>query len=488
MKINVLHIALVGWLAWAAPSCKPQPSASTDDPADSTTGSGPTSPVGQGGGGFIPPANWTWMGGANTINASGHYGTRGVTDPAGAPGARSGAVSWTDALGNLWVFGGTGSDSTGTQGLLNDLWSCDRSGPSWTWISGSSSAQPSGTYGTRGVADPANAPGGREGAVSWVDLAGNLWLFGGHGVDGSGTIGKLNDLWKFDINTSNWTWVLGPQMADEPGFYGTKNVPSSTNIPGARERAVAWVDPSGLFWMFGGEGLDAAGSDRQWNDLWRFDPETTRWTWVWGSDTPDAQGSYVSMAASWMNIPGARKGAVSWVDGSGDLWMFGGLGFDSAGAFGRLNDLWKFERGSKNWAWVSGSKSVNQVGTHGSPGSLLPPYVPGAREGAVAWTDANGAFWLYGGNGYDPAWELGTLGDLWKYEWGMWSLALGPDTVNQLGLYGTLGITDSSSSPGCRERAVAWADQDGNFWLFGGNGFAASGAEGGLSDLWFLMP
>ena len=29
------------------------------------------------------------------------------------------------------------------------------------------------------------------------------------------------------------------------------------------------------------------------------------------------------------NIPGARKGAVTWVDGVGNFWLFGGCGYDS---------------------------------------------------------------------------------------------------------------------------------------------------------------
>jgi hypothetical protein len=38
------------------------------------------------------------------------------------PGARFGAHSWTDASGNLWLFGGQGGDATGNVGYLNDLW------------------------------------------------------------------------------------------------------------------------------------------------------------------------------------------------------------------------------------------------------------------------------------------------------------------------------------------------------------------------------
>ena len=36
-----------------------------------------------------------------------------------------------------------------------------------------------GVYGARGVASNTNAPGARYSLVGWVDLTGNLWLFGG---------------------------------------------------------------------------------------------------------------------------------------------------------------------------------------------------------------------------------------------------------------------------------------------------------------------
>jgi hypothetical protein len=30
----------------------------------------------------------------------------------------------------------------------------------------------------------------------------------------------------------------------------------------------------------------------------------------------------------------------SWIDSSGNLWLFGGYGYDSTGALGYLNDMW----------------------------------------------------------------------------------------------------------------------------------------------------
>ena len=41
--------------------------------------------------------------------------------------------------------------------------------------------------------------------------------------------------------------------------------------------------------------------------------------------------------------PGSRSGSISWIDSNGNLWFFGGLGYDSAGNLGDLNDLWQYK-------------------------------------------------------------------------------------------------------------------------------------------------
>ncbi len=44
------------------------------------------------------------------------------------------------------------------------------------------------------------------------------------------------------------------------------------------------------------------------------------------------------------NTPGARSNSVSWTDTSGNLWLFGGYGYDANVTLGLLNDLWEFDR------------------------------------------------------------------------------------------------------------------------------------------------
>ncbi len=53
----------------------------------------------------------------------------------------------------------------------------------------------------------------------------------------------------------------------------------------------------------------------------------------------------------------------------------------------------------------------------------------------------------------------------------------------QLGVYGTFRVPARSNTPGGRQQASSWTDNNGNFWLFGGFGFASNGS-GDLNDLW----
>lgn len=78
---------------------------------------------------------WTWMNGSNLNGQQGTYGTQGTPAPSNVPGARVAAVSWTDAAGNLWLFGGLGHKSSGMGVFFNDLWKY--SAGEWTWMSGS---------------------------------------------------------------------------------------------------------------------------------------------------------------------------------------------------------------------------------------------------------------------------------------------------------------------------------------------------------------
>ena len=119
-------------------------------------------------------------------------------------------------------------------------------------MSGSNMRNRTASYGTKGVPAAANVPGARDGSISWTDSSGNLWLFGGGDSSGSGYL--LNDLWRYDPCTNQWTWMSGADTEGQAPVYGTKGTPSAANVPGARDGSISWTDSSGNLWLFGGYG------------------------------------------------------------------------------------------------------------------------------------------------------------------------------------------------------------------------------------------
>ena len=499
--------------------------------------------------------DWTWANGSNTVvpfcpsgkavcGLTGVYGTLGVFAAGNFPGGRSDAASWTDNSGNLWLFGGNGVTFPYAMedAVLNDLWEFNPSTNQWAWDGGSNqvgsnsgTGNPRGTsglgagygwpgvYGTQGQANTGNIPGSRFAAATWTDSSGNLWLFGGSGLDANNTWGLENDLWEFNLSTRQWAWMGGSSTVGSncassdtcglPGVYGVLGVPAVGNIPGGRLYATHWTDQRGNLWLFGGQGIDSAGDWGLLNDLWEFNPSANEWAWMGGSNTLGGNsgrnwtgraGVYGTLGIPVQsNIPGGRNSAVGWIDTGGNLWLFGGNGFDAGGVSTILNDLWEYNTFTNEWTWAGGSSSGDQNGVYGVEGMFAAANIPGARVEASSWTEKNGSFWLFGGDGLDsaPADDGGPLNDLWMYDtftmewaWMGGSTTIGGNCAvagyycGWAGVYGTEEIPAAANNPGSRESANAWTDRNGNFWLFGGSGFDGNGASGLLYDLWVYQP
>ncbi len=364
---------------------------------------------------------WTWVGGTTTACSQGVYGTQGVAAVTNVPGARVG-VSWTDANGNLWLFGGGGCDATGTFVMFEDLWEYSPSSGQWTWVGGSTATNANAVYGNKGVAAATNTPGSRFGSARWMDANGNVVMFGGFAFDASSPTGAdLNDLWQYSPSSGQWTWIGGPNTFNAKGVYGTQGVADAANVPGARIGTVSWTDAQGNFWLFGGSGYDSAGTQRGLlNDLWKYSPSTGEWTWMGGSNAINATGVYgTEGVAAAANVPPARDSAVSWMDASGNVWLFGGEGFDTISSphlYHRFNDLWKYSPSSGQWTWVAGSNTFDATGVYGTKDVAAATNVPGARAAVATWTDASGNAWLFGGYQYDdPSNTRFEMNDLWKF-------------------------------------------------------------------------
>ena len=428
---------------------------------------------------------WSWIGGSNESGAYGVYGLQGVPAASNIPGGRYISVSWVDNDGNFWLFGGSGNAANGVSGNLNDLWKYIPSTKQWVWMSGASTINAYGSYGTMGVAAAGNVPGARLGAVSWKDSAGNLWLFGGFGNAANGVAGALNDLWKYNISSNQWTWVSGSNTISATGVYGTKGIPSNSNVPGARLGSVGWVDKNGSIWLFGGA-ADILTA-RVYNDLWKFNPSSNEWTWVAGESSVNIPGIYgVQGIPALTNQPGGRLDSISWQESNGKVWIFGGHGIDAVGKLGNLNDLWSYSPDTNIWTWSSGSNVSGAYGTYAKQGTASPNSIPGAREHRIpiSWVDSGGNLLMLGGDG-NGASTSGILNDLWSYNPAnnQWTWVGGSTESNAFGSYGTLGATAVGNQPGARMDGVGWVDSSGSLWLFGGSGNGAN-SNGYLNDFW----
>jgi hypothetical protein len=402
-----------------------------------------------------PPGEWMWIHGDSTVNYSGNFGVQGVPSPLNVPPSLYEAFEWKDSNGNFWLFGGI----LATNGKSTALWKYEPSINQWTWMKGPSTPNAPGHYGVQGVPDTANYPGSRGwGGVTWTDLQGNLWLYGGSNEP----LFRYADLWRYSIATNTWTWMKGDTTWNAPPVYGLLGVPDSANSPGGRDEiATGWIDAAGDLWVFGGRLYFGMAMVR--NDLWRYNIASDMWTWMKGSQLNNDPGFYgIKGIETTANLPPSRLTYSHWVDLDGNFWLFGG-GDRTPNNY--YNDLWRYKPSTNNWTWMSGDSVPNNLGTYGVKCVASPANVPSARfENRATVTDENGNFWMFGGYNYSIY-----NGDLWMYcvssnEW-TWKSG---DTGSVVSYYGALNTPNPLNQPAGRFGANAFFDNSGHIYLFGG--------------------
>ncbi len=304
----------------------------------------------------VSTEQWTWVSGTNLSYQQSTYSTTvGVESSGNTPGSRYSGTTWSDVSGNLWLFGGTSDESAPkVKGdvivVRNDMWRFNVATKQWALMSPISTAKymdinkkttQVGSYGTLGVASATNIPSGRTMTpATWTDKSGDLWLFGGQ-ENGAANLYK-NDLWKFNPNTNQWTWMGGSQSSTQPSIYGGLGVESAGNIPCSRSAAASWVDTSGNFWLYGGNNSCGAsgGGAGIGADLWRYNVSTGMWALIGGSQTlSGVLPTYGTKGTSSNAFVGSRMFSNAKVDNSGNVWLFGGKITSDYSGVGA--DLWK---------------------------------------------------------------------------------------------------------------------------------------------------
>lgn len=431
---------------------------------------------------------WAWEGGLQTGSAPANYGTINVSSVSNYPGSLGYGISWVDNNGDFWLFGGK-PNSNGD--LTNAAWVYSRSTKQWTWMSGESTLNSLGNYGTQGVTASSNSPRARWLFTGQFDKKNNvLWVFGG-AVKSSNT-SYLNDLWKYDLTTKQWTWMSGESVANNSvGNFGSKGVSSASNTPPALTGGSSWLDSSGNFWIYGG----ANSSWGYYSALWKYDVSLNQWVWVSGSNQTNQNPTYGTLGqacASATCQPGNRYFSSSWTGVDGNFYFFGG--YTGSGVFA---DMWRYNPQADQWTWLNGSQTVTYgpacpYCNWGVQGVESASNVPSGRAYGATWTESNGMMWMMGG---EPAvFATSEANDLWRYNpsnnqwtWSSGSKTDGgaPNFYGVPSVFGTLGVSSLANGPGSREGQFAWVGLEGSLWLYGGNGCTTNcNPWPQLGDLW----
>ena len=336
----------------------------------------------------------------------------------------------------------------------------------WTWVSGVSSGNYIGNFGTMGIPAASNKPPGIYEAGEWTDHDGNFWLYGGETVTG------VNDnLWKYDVNANVWTWMkgTGPSTNQQPVF-GQQGVPSPTNSPGLRITPQTWTDNDGNLWLFGGASYFDVGTGLPYNDLWKYEIATNMWTWMKGDSIPIGSPSYgvKGIETPSNKPPCSYESNLTWCDSLNNLWFV-----DQSGC------LWKYKIATNNWTWMNGdTAAITVFGVKGVPAATNTP--GNAYYAFTKWKDSNDNFWMLYANGlnFSVLFKYDISMNMWTWMWG--------DTI-QSNWYPEYNEErcqmDKNLKPWTRNEARAcWTDKCDNLWVMGGSSATAT-TNGDLNDL-----
>lgn len=403
------------------------------------------------------------------------------------PGARAeAAYIYDEDAEKLYLFGGNAFPESGYRGRSNDFW--QYSNGQWVWLSGSKTSGSSSVYGTYQVPAAANTPGARVNAQMWIDGAGDIWLFGGYGKDENGDLGYLNDLWKY--SNGQWSWERGSKLRNQQPVSGAFGVADASYTPGAKVQAVTWRDANNDLYLFGGLGTTSTGSTARTNGLWKWDG--SNWSMEAGSTSANGAGSYGTKGVSApSNYPSARSACSFWGD-EDVLYLYGGQGISSIGGFGYLDQLWKYDRASGEWTWLSGTGgSLSVSAAYGESTDNTASVNPGNLRSAILWSNNGTDLFLFGGIRLSPslANTFVPTNNLWHWDGSNWAWLKGDQNSSYSNMTAEInadGEFSFSNLPSARASAVAWSSDNG-FYLWGGLGVNSNGTSNiSFNDFWIM--
>lgn len=334
-----------------------------------------------------------------------------------------------------------------------------------------------------------NHPSPRQGAMLWNDKKGNIYMFGGEGIEETGEVGVFNELWSFNLITQSWELKKGNRKVNQKVERYAKSIESINTQPEGRKGASTWVDKNGDLWMFGGRGFDNVSN---YDQMWHFSAKKNNWILMGGTDKTNQKNKVSNKKEnSTGSLPGARYGSAFWSDKDGNFWMFGGSVYSNEKAKDSyLADLWQFDFNKKTWILVAGPIEEDPKVSASDKEDF--GRIPSARAQASSWYNSNNnSLYIYGGYGLDPkALGDGGLSDLWQFDIiaKRWILLKGKSGHFEKSITGVTGVASDDVTPGFRHEAISWTDDLGDFWLFGGQRTTQNNIMYLNNDIWKYSP
>lgn len=273
----------------------------------------------------------------------------------------------------------------------------------WTWMAGSATSDLP-VYGTQGVPAMGNTPPNPNTASHWVDLDGNLWLYGGFtGVGVTGT--EYQDMWKYDVTNNTWIWMSGPgNNVSVASNFGTIGSFSPTSRPRGSwglwhsGQTVTWVTPNGDLWMTiydiipTGQFSSATGSS-----TWKYSTTLNQWACM-------HKGGYnlgtMGIPAA-TNSPQPAYSQTAWVSDDGNLWLYESWS----------GKMWSFNTTTNMWTYQCGSISATAV--VGTIGVYSPNNQPENKKFFQHWKSDDGTFYCLGTTDFQPNSNTVTM---WQFD------------------------------------------------------------------------
>jgi N-acetylneuraminic acid mutarotase len=418
-----------------------------------------------------------WLSGSKFSGQNGIFGS--TYHGLNIPGGRTNFAS-TFLNDTIITFGGSGFAETGSFNNLNDLWQYSFNLNLWRHLSGNTTLNALGSFGTLLEYNSNNYPPAVF-SSSIVSYNNTILLFGGQHDDPSNK--DYNNVWQYSIELEQWRLLSGNESYNRLGIYGTKGQYDSENIPGGRNGADMVIVNNTLI-LFGGVGFDKSGTNSFLNDLWQFDLTTFQWRWLSGSDTASQGGVYKNMGSFDSDArPGGRNlHTIHYYENN--LLVIAGIGYDNDTSLGRLNDIWEYSFMLDQWKWLFGDELKNKLGIYGTIFEYNSTNKPGSRY-SHSTLIKNNTLYLMGGWAYDSISLKLYQNDIWQYsfELGQWRWISGNDVGNQPGVYGTKGTYSFDNVIGGRQgqRMTLYND---NIYIYFGRALDINNDGERSNDLW----